>query len=214
MNKSKTESGFFQRIEVENYMERASYDYTMQAQNQSYNNPKMVIEVKDSMINTFNVEDILEVAGVLKTEISARAEEARRIKNIGFFDTYLDVNSARKIDKMLSLNTTLKFGDTSVERLLHSILTSEIGLYILVKSFCPEVQGQDYVKTLILFSLIKGSPPHKVFINEPEKVPDHHVFNENLNLLLLGEKGLFKSYILKYLSELDTNCKFRLEILS
>jgi len=101
----------------------------------------MVIEVKDSMINTFNVEDILEVAGVLKTEISARAEEARRIKNIGFFDTYLDVNSARKIDKMLSLNTTLKFGDTSVERLLHSILTSEIGLYILVKSFCPEVQG-------------------------------------------------------------------------
>lgn len=31
MNKSKTESGFFQRIEVENYMERASYDYTMQA---------------------------------------------------------------------------------------------------------------------------------------------------------------------------------------
>jgi DNA replicative helicase MCM subunit Mcm2 (Cdc46/Mcm family) len=55
---------------------------------------------------------------------------------------------------------------------------------------------------------VKGSPPHLVFEKEPEKVPDHHVFNENLNLMLLGEKGLGKGYLLKYTSELQNDCKY------
>lgn len=97
--------------------------------------------------------------------------------------------------------------ESHLKPLMNTFLASEIGLFVLVKSFCPEIQGQDLVKTLIIASLIRGSPPHKVFQDEPEKVPDHHVFNENLHLMLLGEKGIGKSYLLKYTSELENDCK-------
>ena len=159
------------------------------------------------MINTFNVEDILEVSGVLKTEVSAKAEDFRRIKGIGFFDTYLDVNFARKIEKISSISEYQTGNATALDSLMDSILSSEIGFFLLAKSFCPEIQGQELVKTLLICSLIGGSPPHKVFEQEPEKVPDHHVFSENLHLMLLGEKGIGKSYLLRYTSELSSDCK-------
>lgn len=207
MNKAKTQSGFFQRLEVENYIERNPHDFSGLVRNVEKGNNKMFIEMKDSMINTFNVEDILEVSGVLKTEVSAKAEDFRRIKGIGFFDTYLDVNFARKIEKIVSISEQ-PLHTSGIDVLMDMILNSEIGLFILVKSFCPEIQGQELVKTLMICSLIGGSPPHKVFEQEPEKVPDHHVFSENIHMILLGEKGIGKSYLLKYTSELETDCKF------
>ena len=88
---------------MENYRENTSKIYSLGLNVVDSSNSKMYIEMKDSMINTFNVEDILEVSGVLKTEVSAKAEDFRRIKGIGFFDTYLDVNYAKKIEKIVAI---------------------------------------------------------------------------------------------------------------
>lgn len=164
------------------------------------------IEFQDGLINTFNPQDVLEISGIMKLEGSVNAQDFRKMKNAAFYDSYVKVNNVSKIEK-LSKFYTMGNPNEHVKEVLNALEDSEIVFYLMMKSFCPQVHGQELAKALIILSLIGGSDLEDVFKNEPECVPDNASFSKNIHLLLLGERGVGKSYLLNYASYFSPNCK-------
>ena len=181
---------------------------------QSANNSNMrmiTVEFQDSLINYFHPEDILELTGVVKIEASQTASNLRKVKNAGFFDIYMKVNHARRIEKLTRVRMS-KALSNHTEQMLKAILHSKLGFYMIIKSFCPEVLGQDLMKGLVILSLVGGSSLEEVFDNTPGRVPEHHSLSNSLHLLLLGERGMGKSKLIRTAARLSSDCKHHIRL--
>lgn len=202
-NKAKAETGFYQRVKVEEYRPKQGKIGVEAKQSRQ----SIDIELQDGLINTLNPQDVLEISGILKLEGSLNAQDFRKMKNASFFDSYIKVNDLSKIEKLPTFYNNINTKD-SLEEVMEALLDTDMAFYLLLRSFCPSVHGQELAKSLMILSLIGGSELKDVFKDDPDSVPDNTSFSGNTHLLLLGERGVGKSHLLNYASYFSSNCTY------
>ncbi len=132
--------------------------------------------------------DYITIHGIYLPSIisGSRAYKSRLIH-----DTYIEAFKIEK--KILSYNDTNISEDmiTSIERQKEK----NTDIYsVLAKSICPEIYGKEDLKKALLLLLVGGLDKE---CNDGMKI------RGNLNILLMGDPGVAKSQLLKYIAHIS-----------
>lgn len=180
-------------------------------------------EVRDMMLGNMKLNKVAIISGIWKIEPAAKAN-AKTVTTKGIYDHYLDV---KNIEYMEDSNTLLSsdnpgvllnypgreltFKDSMQDRLTMALANCPLTFYALVGSFCPNVPGQELTKSCLLLTLVGGTNPADLFAQEKNNEDFlRGSFRSNMHALLLGERGVGKTELLKYVEGLSPNSKILL----
>ncbi|KAI9140180.1 MCM-domain-containing protein [Paraphysoderma sedebokerense] len=145
----------------------------------------MTIHLYEGLCRSMNTGDIVTVSGIfLPTPYTGfKALRAGLIA-----DTYLEAHS---VEQMKKTYDSMTITDQEVRRI--NRLASEPDVYSkLARSICPEIYGHEDVKKAILLLLIGGVT---------KEVGDGMKIRGDLNICLMGDPGVAKSQLLKWVSK-------------
>lgn len=166
-------------------------------------------EVHGPLMSQIKLNKIAAIAGVWKIEPAAKLGN-KAISNKGMYDHYLEVNGIDYLetveDSGLPIESKTKFKDMVKEVVTYSLVDCPLSFYVLIGSFCPNIQGQELAKACIILALAGGVNPKELFPDDTERDLEG-TFRDNIHLLLLGERGIGKSELLKYVESLSVNSK-------
>lgn len=133
------------------------------------------------MVGKIITGETIRLSGIIKTETSDEKDK----KTQAIFVPYILVNSILQKTK----NNSLDYDFNVIEEMKGN----ENIFYSLIKSFCPTIYGHDMVKAGLLLGLVGGSA---------KSLADESTFRESSHILLLGDPGIGKSQLLKFVAEL------------
>lgn len=190
--RSKSECGFFQRLIIEDFS-----DSPLLRQDSN----RIIVELRANSISTLKLDDVVEIGGLIKAELSETAQNRKELKNLGFYNFYLEMNYSKIMD-LIDVDVKSRNLRKSYQMLIESMLNSSFVSAIIVKSIAPSVRGQEMAKYFSLLSMIGSAQiqySSNTLINQP--------FDNNIHCLLLGSRGVGKTRILKYLEKLSPQSK-------
>lgn len=158
------------------------------------------------MAGQLKLNKVAVISGIWKVEPSGRNPTQKAVTNKGLYDNYLEVNCLEYEEEIPDRsNLQLSFKHSYKDVINHSLAICPISFYFLVGSFCPSIPGQELAKTCLLLTLAGASAPEKVFghSSSEESPLSKSFFRENLHLLFLGERGIAKTEMLRYIEKLS-----------
>jgi len=177
-------------------------------------------EVRDSMLGNMKLNKVAIISGIWKIEPAAKAN-AKTVTTKGIYDHFLDVKNIEYMEDSNTLVSSdnpgvglnypgreLTFKDSLKDRLTMALANCPLTFYALVGSFCPNVPGQELAKSCLLLTLVGGTNPADLFAQE--KNTEEFVrgtFRSNMHALLLGERGVGKTELLKFVEGLSPNSR-------
>ncbi|KZX14301.1 minichromosome maintenance protein MCM [Methanobrevibacter curvatus] len=143
--------------------------------------PKQIlITLEDDLVDTVNPGDSIRVTGTLKT---FKDEKSQKYKN------YIYVNYIQQLEQEFE---ELDLSEEDIEKIIE--LSQDEHIYEkILNSTAPAIKGQREVKEAVALQLFGGSP--KILEDKTHLRGDIHV-------LIIGDPGMGKSQILKYVSKL------------
>jgi replicative DNA helicase Mcm len=143
--------------------------------------PKQIMVVmEDDLVDTLTPGDIVKITGVMKT---VRDEKTKRFKN------YIYGNFIEPLEHEFE---ELKISDEDEEEIKK--LASDPDVYNkIINSTAPSIQGYKEVKEAIALQLFGGSP---------KELEDKTRIRGDIHILIVGDPGIGKSQMLKYVSKL------------
>lgn len=167
-------------------------------------------EVHGPLMSQIKLNKIAVIAGIWKIEPAAKVGN-KAVSNKGMYDHYLEVNGIEYLetaeDTGFPVESQAKFKDMVKEVVTYSLVDCPLSFYVLIGSFCPNIQGQELAKACIILALAGGVNPKELFPDDSER-DTSGAFRDNIHLLLLGERGIGKTELLKYVESLSANSKF------
>jgi len=165
-------------------------------------------EGSETLLGQLKLNKVALLAGIWKTEPSLKTG-AKAIFTKGLYDHFLDVNSIEYLEEegvsALSDSKRLSFKDSVKSKSLCPHLERcSLSFYFLVGSLCPNIPGQEFAKACIILSLVGATNPRNLFASNADT--DSYLegnFKDNIHLLLLGERGVGKQELLKYVEALN-----------
>ena len=173
-------------------------------------------ELKENLVNCLISGDTVILNGTMKTEAledNKGGGVAGKKNQQGLFNMYLDVNSllnGKDTSKMISDQNMSSLEEEYTEedlRIFESLMqfAQDRRLFpLLVKSFCPSIYGHEIVKAGLLLAIVGGSadpvekkPRSEKFLSRKEPT-----FRKDCHVLLIGDPGLGKSQLLKYVANI------------
>lgn len=130
--------------------------------------------------------DIVNCTGTFMTKVAARKFG---IRDSLLQETYIE---AMDIEKTKHSYNDIKLSDEDIEQLKSDSRRKDF-MKKLIKSLAPEIYGMEEVKKALLILLAGGSTVH---------LPDGMKIRGDLNMALVGDPGVAKSQLLKYISNL------------
>lgn len=167
-------------------------------------------EVHDALMTDVRLNKVALIAGVWKIEPSAKV--GNKIANTkGMYDHYLEVKHLEypegADDHQLVGQVKASFSSMIKEAITLTLVDCPLSFYILTANFCPNIQGQEFAKACIILGLVGAANPAELFTNAAAE-QDPGVagsFKSNVHVLLLGERGIGKTELLKYVESLSPN---------
>jgi replicative DNA helicase Mcm len=143
--------------------------------------PKQIMVVmEDDLVDTLTPGDIVKITGVMKT---VRDEKTKRFKN------YIYGNFIEPLEHEFE---ELKISEEDEEEIKK--LASDPDVYNkIINSTAPSIQGYREVKEAIALQLFGGSP---------KELEDKTRIRGDIHILIVGDPGIGKSQMLKYVSKL------------
>ena len=143
--------------------------------------PKQIMVVmEDDLVDTLTPGDIVKITGVMKT---VRDEKTKRFKN------YIYGNFIEPLEHEFE---ELKISEEDEEEIKK--LASDPDVYNkIINSTAPSIQGYKEVKEAIALQLFGGSP---------KELEDKTRIRGDIHILIVGDPGIGKSQMLKYVSKL------------
>ncbi len=143
--------------------------------------PKQIMVVmEDDLVDTLTPGDIVKITGVMKT---VRDEKTKRFKN------YIYGNFIEPLEHEFE---ELKISEEDEEEIRK--LASDPDVYNkIINSTAPSIQGYREVKEAIALQLFGGSP---------KELEDKTRIRGDIHILIVGDPGIGKSQMLKYVSKL------------
>ena len=143
--------------------------------------PKQInVVMEDDLVDTLTPGDIVKITGVMKT---VRDEKTKRFKN------YIYGNFIEPLEHEFE---ELKISDEDEEEIKK--LASDPDVYNkIINSTAPSIQGYREVKEAIALQLFGGSP---------KELEDKTRIRGDIHILIVGDPGIGKSQMLKYVSKL------------
>ena len=178
-------------------------------------------ELKENLVSCVISGDTVIFNGILKTEAfednKGNGGAAGKKNQQGLFNMYMDVNSVlncKDKSKSISNKTIASIEEEFTEedlKLMESLmsLAQNRRLFpLLIKSFCPSIYGHEIVKAGLLLAIVGGSSEpierrmkntmfSDKFLNGKEPS-----FRNDCHVLLIGDPGLGKSQLLKYVANI------------
>lgn len=173
-------------------------------------------ELKENLANCVISGDTVIFNGILKTEaLDDNKNGGGKRNQQGLFNMYMDVNSIinckNKTKFISNKNQTsddedlTEFDIKTFESLMP--LAKDRTLFpFLIKSFCPSIYGHEIVKAGLLLAIVGGSldvsqQKSKIISNNFNK--KEASFRTDCHVLLIGDPGLGKSQLLKYVANIS-----------
>ncbi len=143
--------------------------------------PKQILVVmEDDLVDTLTPGDIVKITGTMKT---VRDEKTKRFKN------YIYGNYIEPLEQEFE---ELKISDEDEEEIKR--LAADPDVYNkIINSTAPSIQGYREVKEAIALQLFGGSP---------KELEDKTRIRGDIHILIVGDPGIGKSQMLKYVSKL------------
>ena len=143
--------------------------------------PKQIsVVMEDDLVDTLTPGDIVKITGVMKT---VRDEKTKRFKN------YIYGNFIEPLEHEFE---ELKISEEDEEEIKK--LASDPDVYNkIINSTAPSIQGYREVKEAIALQLFGGSP---------KELEDKTRIRGDIHILIVGDPGIGKSQMLKYVSKL------------
>jgi replicative DNA helicase Mcm len=143
--------------------------------------PKQIVVVmEDDLVDTLTPGDIVKITGVMKT---VRDEKTKRFKN------YIYGNFIEPLEHEFE---ELKISEEDEEEIKQ--LAADPDVYNkIINSTAPSIQGYGEVKEAIALQLFGGSP---------KELEDKTRIRGDIHILIVGDPGIGKSQMLKYVSKL------------
>jgi replicative DNA helicase Mcm len=143
--------------------------------------PKQIMVVmEDDLVDTLTPGDIVKITGVMKT---VRDEKTKRFKN------YIYGNFIEPLEHEFE---ELKISEEDEEEIKK--LAADPDVYNkIINSTAPSIQGYGEVKEAIALQLFGGSP---------KELEDKTRIRGDIHILIVGDPGIGKSQMLKYVSKL------------
>ncbi|MDO5851264.1 MAG: minichromosome maintenance protein MCM [Methanobacteriaceae archaeon] len=136
--------------------------------------------LEDDMVDTLTPGDIVKTTGILKT---VRDEKTKR------FNNYIYGNDIEPLEQEFE---ELKIEDEDVEEIKELANSPDIYEKIIA-STAPSIRGYEEVKEAIAFQLFGGTT---------KELEDKTRIRGDMHILIVGDPGIGKSQILKYVSKL------------
>ncbi|MCR5026908.1 MAG: minichromosome maintenance protein MCM [Methanobrevibacter sp.] len=141
---------------------------------------QMLMILEDDLVDELNPGDKVRITGTLKT---FREERSGKFKN------YIYVNHIEPLEQEFE---ELHLSEEDEERILE--LANDPNIYEkIIKSTAPSIKGYRQVKEAIALQLFGGST---------KKLADETRLRGDIHILIVGDPGIGKSQILKYVSKL------------
>ena len=143
--------------------------------------PKQILVVmEDDLVDSLTPGDIVKVTGIMKT---VRDEKTKRFKN------YIYGNYIEPLEQEFE---ELKISEEDEEEIKR--LAADPDVYNkIINSTAPSIQGYREVKEAIALQLFGGSP---------KELEDKTRIRGDIHILIVGDPGIGKSQMLKYVSKL------------
>ena len=143
--------------------------------------PKQILVVmEDDLVDSLTPGDIVKITGVMKT---VRDEKTKRFKN------YIYGNYIEPLEQEFE---ELKISEEDEEEIKR--LAADPDVYNkIINSTAPSIQGYQEVKEAIALQLFGGSP---------KELEDKTRIRGDIHILIVGDPGIGKSQMLKYVSKL------------
>ena len=143
--------------------------------------PKQILVVmEDDLVDTLTPGDIVKITGTMKT---VRDEKTKRFKN------YIYGNYIEPLEQEFE---ELKISEEDEEEIKR--LAADPDVYNkIINSTAPSIQGYREVKEAIALQLFGGSP---------KELEDKTRIRGDIHILIVGDPGIGKSQMLKYVSKL------------
>ncbi len=143
--------------------------------------PKQILVVmEDDLVDSLTPGDIVKITGIMKT---VRDEKTKRFKN------YIYGNYIEPLEQEFE---ELKISDEDEEEIKR--LAADPDVYNkIINSTAPSIQGYREVKEAIALQLFGGSP---------KELEDKTRIRGDIHILIVGDPGIGKSQMLKYVSKL------------
>jgi replicative DNA helicase Mcm len=143
--------------------------------------PKQIMVVmEDDLVDTLTPGDIVKITGIMKT---VRDEKTKRFKN------YIYGNFIEPLEHEFE---ELKISEEDEEEIKK--LAADPDVYNkIINSTAPSIQGYGEVKEAIALQLFGGSP---------KELEDKTRIRGDIHILIVGDPGIGKSQMLKYVSKL------------
>lgn len=141
---------------------------------------QMLIILEDDLVDTINPGDSIRVSGILRT---FREERTGKFKN------YIYVNHIEQLEQEFE---ELKISDDDEKEILE--LAKDPNIYDkIIASTAPSIKGYRDVKEAIAFQLFGGAS---------KELDDKTRLRGDIHILIVGDPGIGKSQMLKYVSKL------------
>jgi replicative DNA helicase Mcm len=143
--------------------------------------PKQILVVmEDDLVDSLTPGDIVKITGIMKT---VRDEKTKRFKN------YIYGNYIEPLEQEFE---ELKISEEDEEEIKR--LAADPDVYNkIINSTAPSIQGYREVKEAIALQLFGGSP---------KELEDKTRIRGDIHILIVGDPGIGKSQMLKYVSKL------------
>ena len=154
------------------------------------------------------------ISGIWKIEPAAKVA-TKAISSMGMYDHYLDVNNIEYLEEGQDHSMTggmrrvldsrsPSFKLQAMRAVTDALERCPLSFYILLGSFCPSIGGQELAKACILLSLVGGCD-----VNSKRQVRQDN-FRANLHTLILGERGIGKNEIMRFVEGLSPSSRIGL----
>jgi len=143
--------------------------------------PKQILVVmEDDLVDSLTPGDIVKITGVMKT---VRDEKTKRFKN------YIYGNYIEPLEQEFEELKISEEDEKEIKR-----LAADPDVYNkIINSTAPSIQGYQEVKEAIALQLFGGSP---------KELEDKTRIRGDIHILIVGDPGIGKSQMLKYVSKL------------